>query len=137
MDKTSILSLLEPDHHAAVIAEVTLVVVAPSEGVAEPGQHKIKLCRPDGKVLGQGDIETSTNHKIPGIVARVVLAAARAARQGLASAEQAMVGIGVGAAEEGFDKGFPMLSAVFENRPYVVGEHIPARFKDATCRART
>ena len=87
MDKTSILSLLEPDHHAAVIAEVALVVVARSEGVAEPGQHKIKLCRPDGKVFGQGDIEASPNHKIPGIVARVVRAAARAAGQRLASLE--------------------------------------------------
>ena len=89
-EKTSILSLLEADHDATVIAEVTLIVVAPSESVAEPGQHKIKLCWPDGNVFGQGDIETSTNHKIPRIVARVVLAAARTASARSAAARSSL-----------------------------------------------
>src|SRR5947208_13738902 len=41
------------------------------------------------------------------------------------------------AAKEHFNKGFPTLTAVFENRPHVVGEHIAAPRNGATCWART
>ena len=132
----SILSWLEPDHNTAVVAEVTLIVVALSKVVAEPSQYKIKLRRANSEVLSQGNIETSANHEIPGIVARVIRKGA-STRIHANVMEQVVVGIGVGAAKECFHKGFPMLSAVFENRTHVVGEQIAARFSAATCRART
>ena len=46
--------------------------------------------------------------------------------------EQIGVSIRVGAAKECFHKGFKMLSAVFENRSDVVGEHIAAPVNGAT-----
>jgi len=132
--EASMLLLLEPDHNAAVVAEVALVVVAVGKTVAEAGQHKIKLSRPDGNVFGQGDIEPTTNDEIPGIVTGVVGKVA-SARVHTKVVEQAIVGIGVRAAKERFDEGFPMLGAIFENWAHVVGEHVPARLDGATCRA--
>src|SRR5438874_1553834 len=56
---------------------------------------------------------------------------------GLASLEEIVVSIRMDAAKEHFNKGFPTLTAVFENRPHVVGEHIAAPRNGATCWART
>ena len=41
-------SQLEPENDASVVPEVALVVVASRKGIAEAGQHKIKLRWPDG-----------------------------------------------------------------------------------------
>ena len=130
------LLLLEPDHNAAVVAEVALVGVAVGKTVAEPGQHKIKLCRPDGNVFGQGDIDSTTNDEIPGIVAWIVRKVA-SARVHAKVVEQAIVGIAVCAAKERFHKGFEMLRAVLEHGADIVGKEVTARPDGATGRAGT
>jgi hypothetical protein len=61
---------LEPKNDSSPIAEIALVLVALSKTVAEPRQHKIKLCRPDGERFGHGNIDSSTDDEIEGIVAR-------------------------------------------------------------------
>ena len=49
---------LEPENDAGVVAAVTFVCVAMGEVVAEPGQHKIKLRRPDCNGFAQRNIES-------------------------------------------------------------------------------
>jgi hypothetical protein len=128
--------LLPPDHNAAVVTKIALVVVALGKIIAESGQHKINLHRPDGEVVVQGDIQTPANYEIECIVARCVRGGA-STRVHAEVMEDIVVGIRVGAAKERFHKRLPTLSAVFENRSHVVGEEITAPLNAATCWART
>jgi hypothetical protein len=60
---------LEPENDSSVVPEVALVVIATSKAIAEPSQHKIKLCRPNGDGFAQRDVDSSANNEIPSIVA--------------------------------------------------------------------
>jgi hypothetical protein len=69
--------LLEPKNDSSPIAEIALVLVALSETVAEPRQHKIKLCGPDSDGFGHWNVDPTTYDEIEGIVARVRSGSAR------------------------------------------------------------
>ena len=64
---------LVPENDAGVVAAVTLVCVAMGEVVAEPGQHKIKLRRPDCNGFAQRNIESPADDEIEGVVGRVLV----------------------------------------------------------------
>ena len=134
---SSISGLLLPvEHNAAAVAEVALVLIAPGKVIAEPSQYKIHLRRPDRKVLVHANIETPANGEIEGIVARGMRGGGARTPRVHARMEQIVVSIRVGAAKQGFNKGLPTLTVVFENWPYVVGEQIAAPHNGATCWAR-
>lgn len=45
--RTGSCSMLEPEHNSCVIAEIALVIIAATETVPKPSEHKIELGRPD------------------------------------------------------------------------------------------
>ena len=63
-------SRLEPENDTSVVPEVALVVIPLSEIIAEPGQHIIKLPRPNSDGFAQRDVNSSANDEVKSIVAR-------------------------------------------------------------------
>jgi hypothetical protein len=125
--------LLEPENGAALVAEITLVLVATCEAIAEAGEHEIELCGPDSNRFGNRNINASAQDEREGIIAWVRRSGARV----LASLCQICESIGMGTAEHRFHKGLEMLRAVFQNGAYIVGEKIATSRNDASRRART
>lgn len=129
-------SKLEPEYDAAVVTEVALVVVSTGKGIAEARQHKIKFRRPDRDGFAQRDVDPPANDEIPSIVAWIPTPYADA----WVHADivlQILVKIGVGSSEHRRYERLEMLSAVFQNRAYVIGKEIAAGLDSATSRAGT
>lgn len=127
---------LEPEYDAAVVPEVALVVISTSKRIAEARQHKIKFRRPDRDGFAQRDVDSPANDEIPSIVAWIPTPYADA----WVHADivlQILVKIGVGSSEHRRYERLEMLSAVFQNRAYVIGKEIAAGLDSATSRAWT
>jgi len=117
-DESVLSSFSEPENDAGVISKIALVIVAGSKAVAKSGQYKINLCWAYGDILCHGDIDTSTDDKIPRVIAGVVGANALQ----LASLLQVLVSIRVSAAKKRFHEGLEVRGAVFDDWSYVIGE---------------
>jgi hypothetical protein len=61
---------LKREDDAGLIPEITLVIVAMSEGVAKAREYLINFCYPNGDGLVNRDVETPSNEKVKGVIAR-------------------------------------------------------------------
>jgi hypothetical protein len=60
---------LEHEHHAGLVAEIALVIVAVREIIPKTSQEIIELCWPYRDVLGEFQVDASPDQEIKGIVA--------------------------------------------------------------------
>ena len=125
-------SELKPENDASEVAEVTLVVIAPSIRVSEASQHKIKLSWPNGDRFAQGDVDSSANDEVPGIVAGVSDRRAGACTHSL----HISVSIRMGSAKLRVYEGLEVFRTILQDWANVIGKQIAAGLHSAPQGAR-
>ncbi len=110
----------ESEDNTAVVAKIALILIALSETIAEAGQHKIKLRRPDRNVSADWDINSATNDEIKSVVAWI----GRCAAGSLAGFEEVLIRIGMRSTKHGFYERLEVSGTVLKNGSYVVREQI-------------
>ena len=60
---------LKTELYSSLVPEVALVIVALREVIAKASQKILKLRWPDGDVFVHGNVDTSTNEEIKGVIA--------------------------------------------------------------------
>ena len=122
----------ESKDNAAVVAKIALILIALSETIAEAGQNKINLGRPDRNVSADWDINSATNDEIKSVVAWI----GRCTAGSLASFEEVLIRIGMRSTKHGFYERLEVSGTVLENGSYVVREQIGVCRNRAACWTR-
>jgi hypothetical protein len=110
----------ESEDNSAVVAKIALILIALSKIIAEAGQHKIKLRRPDRNVSANWDIKSATNDEIKSVVAWI----ARCTAGSLAGFEEVLISIGMRSTKHDFYERLEVWRTMLEDGSYVVGEQI-------------
>jgi hypothetical protein len=110
----------ESEDNTAVVAKITLILIALSEIIAEAGQHKIKLRGPDRNVSANWDIKSATNDEIKSVVAWI----ARCAASSLAGFEEVLIRIGMRPTKHEFYEWLEVWGTILEDGSNVVREQI-------------